>query len=684
MDLPMMGRAAEVRADSIDLEKRTIEVVWTTGATVQRVRWEGWDAVEYDEELVVSDNSVRLERLNSGAPFLNAHWAWDAGSVIGSVVPGSVRLESGKGYATIQLTSAEDVQGIVHRILEKTLRFVSVGYRVHKYEIEKREGQRELWRAVDWEPLEISAVPIPADPGASVRSGKGNDQPPALNPCVLIRQDDGAAPAAANVEKEQTMSGKKDQAAADKERREDADVEVRGAPAAPAASEPADSPAVDVEAVRAEERNRVSTITSLCARHGLDDAFRDDLIQRGVGIEQARAAILDKIAERDPLGGRRAEPVPAMARDERSGVEYRNALTNALLHRAGTPGVELTNDAREFRGMSLMELARQALERSGVNTRGMVRMEIAEKALGQVQVRSAGYHATGDFPAVLANVGNITLRRAYETTPRTFTAWARRVTLTDFRPVDRVQVGTAPALEKVLEGAEFKYGTFGEAKETYALATYGKIVAFTRQMLINDDLGAFTRVASAFGARAAQLEGDVVYAILINNPTMSDGKQLFSADHGNSGSAAVIDEAGLTAAFEAFAKQTGIDGEPIDVWPEFIIVPPGQRALEARKILTATTPSSTEDVNVYAGRLQVVEERRLFPSNGQAPWFLAANPNIVDTVEYAYLDGQEGVYTETRNGFEVDGVEIKARLDFAAAAIDWRGLYKNPGAAPSN
>jgi len=682
MDLPMLGRAAEVRAESVDVEKRTVEVVWTTGATVQRVRWEGWDTrVEYDEELVVSENAVRLERLNAGAPFLNAHWAFDANAVIGSVVPGSVRLEGGKGYATIQLTSAEDAQGIVQRILEKSLRFVSVGYRVHKYEIEKREGQRELWRAVDWEPLEISAVPIPADPGASVRAATNGGQP-ALNPCVLIRQDDGAAPAAAQSKGKQTME-KDTVAAAEVERREDAAHEVRTAPAATAAPSPAEKPAVDAEAVRAEERARVTTITQLCARHGLDDAFRDDLIQRGVSVEQARGAILDKIAERDPLGGRRAEPVPAMAREERSGVEYRNALTNALLHRAGTPGVELTNDAREFRGMSLMELARQALERSGVNTRGMGRMEIAEKALGQVQVRSAGYHATGDFPAVLANVGNITLRRAYETTPRTFTAWARRVTLTDFRPVDRVQVGTAPALEKVLEGAEFKYGTFGEAKETYALATYGKIVAFTRQMLINDDLGAFTRVASAFGARAAQLEGDVVYAILLNNPTMSDGKQLFSADHGNSGSASVIDEAGLTAAFEAFAKQTGIDGEPIDVWPEFIIVPPGQRALEARKILTATTPSSTEDVNVYAGRLQVVEERRLFPSSGDAPWFLAANPNIVDTVEYAYLDGQEGVYTETRNGFEVDGVEIKARLDFAAAAIDWRGLYKNPGATPS-
>lgn len=678
MDLPMIGRAAEVRADSIDMEARTVEVVWTTGATVQRVRWEGWDdRIEYDEELIVSGNAVRLERLNAGAPFLNAHFAWRAESVLGSVVPGSVRLEGGLGFATIQLTEAEDARGIVQRILEKSLRFVSVGYRVHQYEITRKEGAREHWRAVDWEPLEISAVPIPADPGAHVRSGESRTA--ALAPCVLVRRDDTAAPAA-ETQGDETMSRNNQQAAAgETERRDNVEtVEGRAAVPAPAAPAAPQAPAVDAEAVRAEERSRVTTITSLCARHGLEDAFRDDLVARGVTLEQARAAILDKIADADPLNGRTSEPAPAMARDERAGVQYRDAMANALLHRSNAPGVELSDAGREFRGMSLMELARHSLERSGVSTRGMGRMELAAAALGQ---RAAGYHTTGDFPLVLANIGNITLREAYRQTPRTFTGWARRATLSDFRPTTRVQISNAPQLEKVPEGAEFKYGTFGEASTQYALATYGKIIALSRQMLINDDLGAFTRVANSFGARAAQLEGDLVYAILLQNPNMSDGTALFHANHGNLGTSAVIDEDSMIEAYEAYAAQTDIDGTSIDVMPQFIIVPPGQRAVEARKLLTATTPVSTDDVNTFAGRLTVVEERRLMGS--PAPWFLAASPALIDTVEYAYLDGQDGVFTETRNGFEVDGVEIKARLDFAASAIDWRGLFKNAGANPT-
>ena len=170
LELPVIARAATLMADSINVEARTVDIVWTTGAIVQRVRWEGWeDRVEYDEELVVDATSIRLERMNAGAPFLDSHSAYRLENVLGSVVEGSARIEGGKGYATIKLTSAADAADIVQRILEKSVRFVSVGYRVHKYEITKQEGVRELWRAVDWEPMEVSAVAIPADAGSHIR-----------------------------------------------------------------------------------------------------------------------------------------------------------------------------------------------------------------------------------------------------------------------------------------------------------------------------------------------------------------------------------------------------------------------------------------------------------------------------------------------------------------------------------
>lgn len=657
--LPLMGRAAEVRQDSIDQEARTVEVVWTTGAVVQRTRWEGWDdRIEYDEELVVSPNAVRLDRLNSGAPFLDSHASYRLANVLGSVVPGSVRIEGGKGEAKIRLTAASDAAHLVQRILDRDVRHVSVGYRVHRYEITKQEGKRELWRAVDWEPYEISAVTIPADPDAHVRASEG-----ALAPCVITRNDPAAT--AAKPEESVMLDDQTTAAAGQTE-------------TARSDTPPPAQPPTDAEAIRATERQRVATIDQLCQRHGAPAELRLRLINDGAGIDAARGAILDHLAATDPAG-RIAQP-PAEARSGAATEEaYREAAVAALMHRCGV-ATELPPTAREFRGMTPVDLARDVLSRRGVSTRGMTPMEVVAAAF---EMRSAGYHTTSDFPQILSNVVNTTMRRAYERAARTFTVWARRVTHTDFRPVTRLQVGQAPDLLKVNEHGEFKYGSLGSGVESYKLDTYGRIVALTRQVIVNDDLGVFARWSEAWGAAAANLEGDLVYGILTGNPTMADGVALFHASHGNLGSAAVIGEAGLTAGYRAYAVQKGIEGRSISVLPRFLIVPPGPRMVEGMKQLAATTPSTAAEVNPYAGKLQIVVEPRLIPASGQDPWFMAADPAQIDTVEYAYLEGQEGVYTETRVGFEVDGMEFKARHDFAAAPIDYRGLWKNPGAAPA-
>jgi len=672
IDLPVIGRAGTLQ--SVDEASRSFDVLWTTGAQVRRYSWTRDE--EFDEELVVSPNAIRLDRLNAGAPFLNSHSSWSLRNILGVVEDGSIRIEGGKGYARIRLSERDDVEPIWRDIRDGIIRNVSVGYRVHRFErVAKADrtdgGQRALYRAVDWEPLEISAVAISADPGAGMRSEAGQEDA-RRNTCTIVSRSNPAAPAAVIPEKGQRMSDTTNAAGDDETSR----AETPAQTPAPAQTAPA---APDAEAVRAEERARVSTIMTLCARHGLDATFQNDLIARGVSVTDAREAVLDALVEND-TAGRTVELAPAQARGTgNADIAYRDAVTEALMHRASPGAGQISAGAREFRGLSLMEMARHALERSGTRTGGMSKMELAGAALGQRA--GVGYHGTSDFPAILANVANRTLRDAYASTPRTFATWARRATITDFKPVQRTQLGGAPDLQKVLESGEFQYGTIGEGKEVYALASYGRIIAFTRQSLINDDLDAFTRVPAAFGASAADLESDIVYSILMQNPAMGDGTALFHADHGNLGTASVVSEAALAAAYRAFGQQKGIEDRLISILPRFILVPPGSRSVEARKQVTATTPSSTSDVNTFSGRLEVIEEPRLIPAAGQDPWFLAADPARIDTVEFAYLDGQEGVFTETRMGFEVDGIEIKARHDFAAKAIDHRGLWKNPGLA---
>lgn len=547
-------------------------LIWTTGATVQRRRYEGWDdVVEYDEELVVTPGAVRMDRLNAGAPFLDSHRSWGLESVVGAVLPGTARVEGGQGFARVRLTSAPDAAPIVQRIMDGTVSAVSVGYRVHRYDITKAQGQRELWRAVDWEPMEISAVAMPADPGARIRST--DPRPETLTPCILTRAD---APALSPNQTRTTMPETQTPEA-------EAAVETRAAPITPPAADP--SP----DAIRTEANRAAAEVLALCERHALGAGFAADLIRRGLSLDAARAAILDKLAEADAPATRGSEPVAATARGTGAAdAAYRDAMSEALLHRHNPGRAQLTDRAREFRGLTLLELARHALDRRGIATRGMSKMELATEAL----IGRSGLHSTSDFPLILANVANKTLRAAYDTTPRTFTAWARQAVITDFKPVAHNQLGGAPDLLRVPESGEFTYGTIGESREVYALVTYGRIVGITRQTLINDDLDAFTRIPSAFGAAAADLESDLVYSIFSTNPNMADGNPLFHASHANLGTAGAISETTLAEAYRLFGNQRGLEGRQISVLPRHIITPPGVRSVEARKNVTATTPNA--------------------------------------------------------------------------------------------
>lgn len=166
--LPRQMRGAEVRAASFNADDNTIDVVWTTGATVRRRTW--MDG-QFDEVLVVEPGAVRLDRLNAGAPFLNTHSDWSLEDVIGSIVPGTARLQGGIGVATVKLSSAPGDADNVQKIKDGVIRNISVGYVIHRVEKQEADdGSIPIWRVVDWEPTEISAVPVPADPSAQVRN----------------------------------------------------------------------------------------------------------------------------------------------------------------------------------------------------------------------------------------------------------------------------------------------------------------------------------------------------------------------------------------------------------------------------------------------------------------------------------------------------------------------------------
>jgi hypothetical protein len=638
-------RSAELSPDSINEKKRTVDVVFTTGHKGRRSTW----FETFNEELEVSEKALKLDRLNAGAPVLDLHRTYSLRNVIGVVE--RAWIENGTGHATLRFDDGDDAEEVFRKVRNGILRNVSVGYFVHKYEDVSEKGDKiRTYRAVDWEAAEISVVPIGFDPGAQTRSGEGENETVQTEVITrsLVAQDH-------NDDKgNQGMEPTKEQTRASDE---------------PKVKE---APAVDLDAVRREageaaakaERERVASILTVCRKHSVGDEFAQGLIDRGVSLDAAREAVLDRLAEEsEKTSTRSTGRVEAGSFDE--GTTLRSGIEAALLYRTGN-SEDLPEVGRAFYNLSLADMARACLEKRGVTTTMFSKHELASRA----------FHSTSDFPEILAGTVNKSLRRAYEAAPQTFGPLVRTVENPDLKEITRAQLGDAPDLLPVKEGEEYKRGTMSEAAERYRIEKFGRVIALTEETIINDDLDAFTRLPAMIGRAAADKESDLIWAIITSNPVMGDGDALFHANHGNTDSAGVISDTTLTTARKLMRLQAGLDGRKLNLFPAFLMVPAALETTALKFLATEIRPTKAGDVNTFKGQLTPIVEPRL-DDDSASKWYVAASVNQVDIIERAYLQGRRGVFTEVRNGFDVDGMEIKAKLFVGAKAIDWRGLFRN-------
>ncbi len=711
----------QYRADSFNQEDRTVDVIFATEAPVKRYSFsEGY----FMEVLDCQSQSVRMERFEAMS-FLDTHDNWSMDYRLGSVVKGSVRIENGKCYATIKLSRNENGEKIFQDLVDGHPLPISVGYKIHRYEkTEASEDSLPTLRAMDWEPTEISAVPVPADAGAHSRSEESKTER------VLVRQaaSNAARTAAATQEHimdkrkaAQELTGEqltgfalgqgiarnenetdaalskrllahfdkqeKDAEAAEQERQAELEAARQESTAAEnqaAGTEEvaetntisrADADEIARKASRAEaaaERKRQSDIRKLADEMGFADkpwvrAALDD----GSTLQEFRNMALDKVIEGEERTPTQTSVGTGGGLDETQ--TRRDALANAIMHRHDSESVELLDSAREWRGLSLINAAREYLRQCGELQPGMNDSQVAERAL----------HGTTDFPIILGDVVRTRLLAGYNAYPNTFQLIAIRNTVTNFKEIRAARFGENPELRKVNEHGEFPRGTMVEGVESYKIATYGRIIGVTRQMLINDELGALARVPNRWGRQIAKLEGDIVWDMIVKNAVMSsDGNALFHTDHTNlDGTGRAIDVSGLKEGRKHFRKQTDIDGNRIDLAPKYLFVTTDDEVDAQQLLQSNTTPTKTADVVPEAIRsLTPVSEHRLDVDSGPRPWYLFADKADLDAgLEFAYLAGNEEPFTDEQMGFNVDGVEWKVRHDFGAGLTDWRFGYKNPG-----
>lgn len=412
-------------------------------------------------------------------------------------------------------------------------------------------------------------------------------------------------------------------------------------------------------------------VMDLCAALGrpIDEARA--LIAEGVTLAVAVDRITMAQQMESPMRETptRGAPAARILRDERD--TRRQGMTEALIAQMARQR-DVDGSARGYMGMGLAEMAAATIDYRGGLRTAADRLRVVEMAM----------HTTGDFPSILENALSKRFMAAYQVAEPTYRRIATRLDFMDFRPHPVSQVSDFPAMQDVAEGGEIKFGTLGDKKETLQLVAKATALNISRQMIVNDDLGAIDRVLAGAGRAAARDEETWFYTMFLSGsssdgPTLAETtRQVFNTTDGTkAASGAAISVTTLAAGRAAIQKHTGLRGEKLSISPSILLVGP-DKLTEAEQVVAPLLPALTTSVNPFTGRLVPVSTAHI---TGNA-WYLLADPATMPAFAYGFLSGEEGPRLRIEEPFGRQGVSVSLEQDFGCGAIDRRGVYKNAGA----
>lgn len=614
----------ETTIDHVDTDSRTVELSFSSETPYGR--WFGDEILCHDEEC------INLERFNNGlGTVLFNH---DRDAVVGHIE--KVWLEDNRGKALVRFDTDEQSETIFQKVESGTLQGVSVGYAINRYEVLEDEDTKSTngrfngpaYVVTDWEPLEISIVSVPADPTVGV--GRSAEE---IHTSIDTQEDNTRMDQEKNLEVQ----------------------EVKSAPVETGLTQ------ADLQKAMEQERKRTSEITAMFRDFDVEGA--DEAIVLGKSVEEAREMVMDQLRARNKG--------VSVTMGEAESDKFRAAAQDAVLMAAGIPVAEPAAGAQELRGYSMVEMARESLRRESDSTVNFGdNMELARAAI----------NSTSTFPAIMSNLANKSVMVGFNEAETTYQLWAGKGSNRDFKEAARVALSEAGTLELVPEGGQFKQDSFGEASARTKVATYGKLFSLTRQAIINDDLGLFSKIATKYGSAAKRLVNKMVYAQLTGNVKMQDNIALFDTKHGNvAGTGEALSVKAIAKAITAMRRQKGITGDAtLNITPKYLVVPP-ELEMTAYQIVNSTAAVDGVNsgvANPYKGRFIVVADAELTDPDA---WYLVADATQHDTIEVTYLNGVETPRLETRQGFDVDGIEYKVAFDCGVSALDFRGVFKNAG-----
>ena len=667
-------RFANFSGSSYDPTTRTLDAVLATGIRVRRFWW--------SEELAMTSSAIDLTRVDRNqVRFLYNH---NSNEVIGVVE--RVQLVNGVLSARIRLAETARGDELAGMIQRGELTGISIGYQVRTWQlVEVIDNDHEVWRASSWELLEASLVSVPADPNAGVRSAAPSPGDPAAHlggfeedtdmrrsllagsalggRALFQPENDGGAspapPAPAGAEAPAPSSRAAEPAPA-------------APPAAPAAS--ASPPATERAAPQGAAPLTTADILQMqdqARALGVDDQTRSAFEAPTATRESIGNAILAAAANRQ-LGNSGQVPAGGAARvSDNAQVSQREGMQAAMvaqLRMESGARPELDDNARRFVSLSISEMAATALGERNMPRTAAERIAVFERS----------FHATSDFPILLSGALNTRLEETYTVASPIYRQIARQMTFADFRAHDVLRPGDFPQLKPVSETGEIKFGTFGEKKESVVVGAYGIQFGLSRQLMVNDRLGAIDQVLANQGLAVALFEEFTFFAMkgTVGPQLKEDNKAVFHADHANlAGSGTVIDKTNLGAGRAALRKMKNLSGMAMGLAPTILLVSPDKET-QAEDAVAPVIASETAQHNPFAGKLRIVVAGQL---TGNA-WELYTDPAFGTNWVWGLLDGFTAPRLRVEDVFGQQGVKISLEHDFGCGAVDFRFGYRNPGA----
>lgn len=412
--------------------------------------------------------------------------------------------------------------------------------------------------------------------------------------------------------------------------------------------------------VQAELNKRNADIKAVFAPFGSahDSLLVECLSDLSITAEQAKDKLLAKL-------GAGTTPSAAVTPYADNGNIVGDSVKQSLLARAGIDKDKANAKDNAYNAMTLRELARASLVDRGVSVSGQNAMSM---------VGLAFTHSSSDFGQILIDVAHKSLLKGWETAAENFDQFTSRGTLTDFRAAKRVGLGDFGYLPQVGEGEEYTYGTIGDEGASVALATYGQLFSITRQAIINDDMHLLTKIPEKMGQAARATIAKLVFALLTGNALAQDGKKLFDASHKNSFDNAALDVTNIDKAIQMMNGFVNARGEPLAIEPEFMLLPTSLYT-RAKQVLGSASVEGADAnsgiINPIRDIVPALKSARLQVADPKS-WYLINK----EAIEVSYLDGIDTPYIEQQNGFTVDGVSTKVRIDAGVNVIDYRGIVK--------